>query len=229
MFGLRNTSIFNFTLFTAVQFLVLTLIAMFIYSGGMLNDPSLEHYSFFENFFSDLGRTIGFDEESNAGPRWIFTYSLTMIGFGVAAYFLALPTVLDTNKKAVRNASYFIRIIGLASGIGFIGVAFTPWDLMFGTHVMFVNIGFRGLLFAVLIAIYCIFKTDSFPNNYAYFLSGMCVVLFAYVLLLAFGPHPKDSYNGLVIQAAGQKVIVYLLMIGVLFLTLGAKKSAKNI
>ena len=38
-----------------IQFVVLTVIAMVFYPGGTHGDPTTKGYSFFRNFFSDLG------------------------------------------------------------------------------------------------------------------------------------------------------------------------------
>lgn len=63
----RDRFPYQFVIFAAIQFVALTVIAMFIYPGGTGSDPSLESYDFFRNFFSSLGLTVAPDGE----PNWV--------------------------------------------------------------------------------------------------------------------------------------------------------------
>jgi len=55
-----------------VIFLILNMLAMLTYPGGILHDSSTIGYSFFNNFLSDLGRYLSWSGEHNFYSRIIF-------------------------------------------------------------------------------------------------------------------------------------------------------------
>ena len=63
---------FQFTIFSAILFVVLTIVAMFLYAGGTGTDPDSAGYSFFHNFFSSLGLTIAPNGEPNRASAVLF-------------------------------------------------------------------------------------------------------------------------------------------------------------
>jgi hypothetical membrane protein len=48
---------FIFGMIAAITYAILPLIAMVFYAGGTMVDPNAPGYTFWENFFSDLGMT----------------------------------------------------------------------------------------------------------------------------------------------------------------------------
>jgi hypothetical protein len=206
-----------------VQFFVMTLLAMYFYPGGTVGEPEATQYILIENFFSDLGRTQDFEGNPNLISRGLFTISLTLQGLIVILFFYAIPTLFPKEAKT-KKWMILMTFLGMMSGIGFIGVAHTPWDLGMSIHVFFVNMAFRSLLLAVILMVIRVYKTPYFPNIYGHVLSFVCLALFGYVLLLVFGPAPEASQQGLIIQATSQKIVVYLLILGITFLAYGARR-----
>ena len=49
---------FQLVMWGCGQFIFLTVIAMLIYPGGTRSDPDAPGYTFFHNFFSELGFTV---------------------------------------------------------------------------------------------------------------------------------------------------------------------------
>lgn len=216
------------TVLGGLQFLAMTLLAMYFYPGGTIGNPEASQYIFTENFFSDLGRTQDFEGNSNSISRGLFTTSLMFQGVVVILFFYALPALFPKDSKT-KKWMLLMSFLGMLSGAGFIGVAHTPWDLGLPIHVFFVNMAFRALLLATILMLVRIYKTSYFPNIYGHVLSLVCLVLFAYVLLLVFGPAPEASRQGLIIQATSQKVVVYLLIFGITFLAYGARNVKPEI
>ena len=70
----------------AIQFIIIPIIAMFFYGGGTAWDPAAEGYIFWQNFFSDLGRTFAYNSVENAISSLLFNGSLGL--FGVALVLL---------------------------------------------------------------------------------------------------------------------------------------------
>ncbi len=226
----RNLSriAFRFTFWMGIFFIPLSFMAMLFYPGGTVHNHSAETYLFFENFFSDLGRTIGFREESNLISCLLFNGSLSLLGIGMVFLFFSSVSLFPEDKWS-RIISWSMSFLGIISGLCFLGIALTPWDLYYTEHVFFVKIGFRLLLFSCILWAVNIYRTSYYPNLFAHAISMISVVLFAYILLLTFGPSPKESQEGLMIQVAGQKIIVYLLISGIIILSKGAEKVRKQL
>jgi hypothetical protein len=74
---------------------------------------------------------------------------------------------------------------------------------------------FRTFLFAVSIYAYVIFRQHKYPRQYGWVFIAFSVFLAAYLVLLEFGPEATTP-SGLIIQATGQKIIVYVSIISVM-------------
>jgi len=218
----RQQRPFLFTMFACAQFAVLTVVAMFFYPGGTFVDPATKGYSFFRNFFSDLGRTQSHSGASNAVSAILFFVALTLAGLGLAAFFLAMPRFF----RQVRLPHLLSRLgsaAGLVSGLSFVGVAWAPVNLAGGLHRLFVQVAFLAFFVAVLVYITAILRTGTFPNRYARVFGVFVLLLAAYLVLLFFGPTLRSA-GGLVIQATGQKVIVYAALAAAFILAGGARR-----
>ena len=110
---------------------------------------------------------------------------------------------------------------GVLAGICFVGVAFSPADLLLAAHVQFVMWAFRLFPLAVLFYIPAMFIEKSYPRRYAWVFTVFCLMLIGYYLLLTYGPDAK-SPTGLVIQVVGQKVIAYASILSIGIQSLGA-------
>jgi hypothetical membrane protein len=213
---------FLLTMFACVQFVVLTVVAMFFYPGGTFADPATEGYSFFRNFFSDLGRTQAHSGAPNTVSAILFFVALTLAGLGLVLFFLAMPRFF---RQAVMPHRLSRRgsAAGLIAGLAFVGVALAPSDVIGWLHRLFVQVAFLTFFIAVLFYIAAILQTDTYPNRYARIFGVFVLLLAAYLLLLFFGPSLRLTRD-LVIQATGQKIIVYAAITAALILADGARR-----
>ncbi len=216
-------SIFDWTIFGGIQYVVLTIVAMYLYPGSTYHDYTTTHYFFSENFLSDLGRTQTFNGAPNPYSSWIYLFTLSFVGMTTAILFLILPKVL-AKDTLTRFIAYLMVGVGIISGFGFIGIALAPSDTQHTVHMLCVNIGFKGLLFALFLLMIAIYRSKHYSRFYGHVLLGIILLLGFYVLLITIGPNPSDSKNGLIIQVVGQKIIVYSLILGLSFQAYGAKK-----
>ncbi len=200
--------IFYFTIIGSALFIVLTVIAMFIYPGGSLTDPTTKGYSFFSNFFSELGFLVTKSGAVNTPSAVLFITSLTLAGLGLVLFFLAFPQFFQ-GIKAGWTLSLLGSTFGILSGICFVGVAWAPGDVNLDLHVFFVMWAFRLFPVAVFFYAVAIFRQPDYPNSYGWVFIIFGLLLIVYIFLLEFGPSAMDSTTGQFIQAAGQKVIVY--------------------
>jgi hypothetical protein len=227
-------NVFTLTIIACLQFVVLTVLAMAFYpGGGMVNSTTSDvhttgisyttGYSFFKNFFSELGLTH-VKGQSNVVSAGLFITALTLAGAGLTIFFAAYPQFFNrtTTGKAL---SWIGSIFGMVAGISFIGVAFTPADLFIDAHTTFVMWAFRSFMLAAVIYSIVMLREPHYPKKNALVFVIFAILLILYVLLLTFGPS-SHTLNGLIIQATGQKIIVYASIISVLIQAWGAKKYA---
>jgi predicted anti-sigma-YlaC factor YlaD len=90
----------------------------------------------------------------------------------------------------------------------FIAAAFLPTDLYRRMHNLCVNAAFLMFLIAVVLLFLAILLQPGFPRRFAWIFGLFLVLLAGYILLLIFGPAARTP-AGEIIQATGQKIIVY--------------------
>ncbi len=191
----------------ASQFTILTILAMIFYGGGTLNDPSSKYYSFFENYFSDLGRVNNHLGSSNLISYILFSIALIAIGLLSIPLFISGPLIME-KKSISQKLSVIGSITGIFSAICYIGIAFTPYDVLGGAHIIFVILAFGSAFYMVLFYIPAFILNKDFPNRYVLTLIIFEIILASYIGLIFFGPS-SDTLEGLLIQATGQKIVVY--------------------
>jgi len=206
--------VYRFAFIGCGLFVLLTVIAMFTYPGGTFTDRTTVGYDFFHNFFSDLGRVTAPNEEPNTASMILFILALTIVGIGMILFFIAFRNFF-TSDRTGKWISLIGSIVGVATGLCFVVIAFAPYDLFFDIHYQSVFWAFRTFLVAVGIYAYVIFRQNNYPRNYGWIFVVFTLFLAGYMGLLEFGPEATTN-SGLVIQATGQKIIVYVSIISVM-------------
>lgn len=225
--GFWTKTVFQIVVLACLTFVVVTVVAMFTYAGGTNADHNHPGYAFFTNFFSDLGRTIAYNDQPNSLSMFLFSSALTFAGLGLALFFIAFARFFPTPRWA-QVLSLLGSLFGVASALCFIGVAFTPADLAPAAHGTFVRFAFGLFPVAVICYIPVILKRDFYPNIYAISFIAFAAILILYFALISFGPRASTP-EGLLIQATGQKVIVYASILSILFQALGALNVYKQL
>lgn len=210
-----------------VQFIVLTTIAMFYYPGGTYTNHDAVGYSFWYNFFSDLGRRATFSGASNTVSHILFVTALCFAAFALALAFAALPQLFAKVKSAKRLAALG-SIVGIISVISYIGIAAFPADLHLPTHKLFVYIAFTAFLLVVALYSAAILRHKFYPNAYAYTYLAFAVVLALYLVLLFAGPKVESSWGNR-IQATGQKIVVYAEIVCMFIQSYGALRLQRRL
>lgn len=217
--------IYFLTMAGCVQFVILTLIAMILYPGGTHADPTTKGYSFFRNFFSDLGLTETISGDPKFASFLLFTVAMVSAGAALAIFFIAFPKFF-TSSPSGRWFSIFGSIAGTVSGLAFIGVAL-PADLYRQPHTLSVQIAFLAFFVAVLLYIPALFLKRDYPKFYFWVFVVFAVLLGVYIWLLFEGP-AVSAATGLIIQATGQKIIVYAAIISMFIQSYGVWKTTKG-
>jgi hypothetical protein len=205
-------------LYSSVQFVVLSFGAMFFYPGGAMYQPYAHRYLFFQNFFSDLGATLTRRSQGNWVSLILFVAALLPIGISLV---VASPVWRRVIAKPGRGMffGHAAQIISVLSGICYVGIAVTPWNLALGAHMLFVQGAFTLLLgFVVCLTVMQI--QNAWLARYIVSNLIYIVVLAAYVFVLFRGPDLL-TLHGLVFQVIAQKIIVYISILNLAYQTMG--------
>jgi len=208
-----------------VQFILFTFIGMLFYAGGTYLDPSIPGYSFFMNFFSDIGRTVAHSGEPNIIAFVFFNIAFFLVGVMLVPSFLAFPHFFKGNKiefwLAITGS-----LIGLFTAFCLSGITFAPSDINGPAHGWFVRMGFLSGFFISILYSIAIFLNKSYPRRYAYNFTVFTVFLGLYLILLFAGPK-MQTIEGLILNVTGQKIILYTFAICLLIHGYGAWKQEK--
>jgi hypothetical membrane protein len=86
---------------TCILFFLMSGVAMLLYPGGTYVDPITHGYSFFANFFSDLGATRTPSGAANTLSMILFTSALTIVGIGLDISFIALTQFFRDSRSGL--------------------------------------------------------------------------------------------------------------------------------
>jgi hypothetical protein len=208
--------------FGALQFLILTTIAIFLYPGGTIHEPHLQHYSFFYNFFSDLGRTHTFEGASNEVCHLIFKITLTISGICIILFFIALPGLFK--DEISKSLAIITMVFGVLAGLSYIGIGNAPWNVDYWGHRFYVRVGFLAFLAMTLFYTLAIYYEKAYHNRYAFAMAVFAFVLLVQIIIMFCASNAWHSNEALFFQAVAQKVVVYAEIICMLYQSIGAIK-----
>jgi hypothetical protein len=200
---------------------------MFTYAGGTRIDPNTSGYSFFLNYFSDLGRTESFGNP-NTVSSILFFIALMLTSFALAAFFTAIPRVISVKKPDLLKIT---STLGVLSAASFSCVALSPPNLFPLLHDMFVVLGFFLSLIVSSLMFYLFKDLEAIPKIYSYaFLGYVCIILVygavSFVTTLFIGINGAVS---LFLRVTAQKIVIYYMIICFLIQSLGALKNYPSI
>jgi hypothetical protein len=207
-------------------FILLTSVAMLTYTGGAVDNHAAKGYSFTRDFLSNLGMITALSGNPNWVSAVLFFISLAAAGTCLVVFFILFRRFFQATHFE-KVLSLIGSILGVLAGISFIGIAFAPADIARPAHVQFVMWAFRLFPLAVLCYVPVMFVDKRYPKVYAWVFAIFCLLLIGYYLLLTNGPD-FTSPQDLVIQAVGQKIIVYISIISIFVQSLGAYRYLEN-
>ncbi|MHA2184279.1 MAG: hypothetical protein ACXAAI_04690 [Promethearchaeota archaeon] len=208
-----------------IQFIVITFTAMFFYKGGTYIDPSTSFYVFWNNYFSDLGRTIAHSGISNTISFILFTISLSIWGVSQIPFYITLISLFK-KEKGLKSYSILGSLFGFLTGIFYTGIAFTPSDILNLPHDIFVFLGFGSIFLSLILYSIAISRDSSYPNLYAKISVISALILGTYFIILSLVPSSLTPL-GLFIYVVGQKIMIYTLLINGIIQGFGALKQWK--
>jgi len=216
---------YHLLFFSCLLFLFLTTLGMFTFPGGTILDHHTKGYSFFNNFFSELGRW----RTHLGGTKWVSFFSLTFaLLFHAAAMFVFnLHFLKHTNSIQLNKNAYYVALVcGSLFPFFLAGIALTPCDLYLPTHMLCVRIGF-GLLLPLSLAYTVLIRQHHLlPNKYGNVMLTIVVAIALYLVMIFAGPSPRQVPF---VQQTAQKIIVYSMIFSLLYLSGGCKKYLKEV
>jgi hypothetical membrane protein len=221
MLSFWRKQIFGFVAIGCALFVLLTASAMLFYPGGTASDPATAGYSFFTNFFSDLGRTQARNGQLNVIAAPLFILALSLAGASLIAFSLAFAPFF-TRTWVDRALAWLGALAGIGAGVCFIGIAFTPANLDNARHMQLVYLAFETFAAAIILFSVVLERERRYPKRFVMVFSVFAFLLLLYLGLLFGGPSTKTP-QGVLIQATGQKIIVYASIISVLIQALAAR------
>jgi hypothetical protein len=209
--------------YAAIQFVVLTALAMVLYAGGTWFDPTTAHYHFTGNFLSDLGMTRAFSGRANYASSALFCVALATVGGALVAFVWTWREFAFGRRRAIV-VGYAAAVLGTLSGLAFVGVAFTPFDLALNAHNTLVIAAFGLLMLFVAAITFAMWRNGISGARIAANLAYLACVA-GYVALVLRGPR-MSTPHGHTVQVIGQKLIAYASMLHIVYLATTIRRAA---
>jgi len=201
-----------------VLYIIFQTLAMIFYAGGTMDDPSIPGYSFWGNTFSDTGRTVAHNGLSNIISMIFFTIAYSSIAILFIPFYYIFPRLFSESSKENKIA-VIGSIFGYISSICFIGVIFTPADILRPPHMIFAYIAYACIFFMSVAYTISLFLQEKMPKFYGYILALFSIFFFTILMVEIAGLNITR-----LLLVAGQKLNRIAFFVSFTILTYGIIK-----
>jgi hypothetical protein len=210
--AVRTLPLLTFSRWAITVALALFVLAMLLYPGGTVRNPSTRGYTFSENFGSDLGMTVAFNGRSNRASQIVSTVAsvLLMLGLGAGATGVAAVYSASPRRRMWARAAV---LAGLLASSSVLAAFLVPANLHLALHVRLASWGFDIAPLVPLFFAFATARDRRFPIGV---MSGwilLAVVLAAFIAVRV----PLTSDTGLVIQVTAQKLVFVMIAATLLY------------
>lgn len=211
----------------AIQWIILTTVAMAYYPGGTALDPFATGFSFYYNYISDLGVTVVYSGVPNPVSHVMFVVAGIIHSCGLIAYFVGLFVIFHKSNKE-KILGFLGTIFGLIGGGFLFALVFTPRNINFPLHlIVSQSMGvflLIGLLFFTIVAS----SNKELPKKYTIIfpitmLIYLFIILVYLYIVVVLNPDPSST-EGVLIWVVGQKIVLYLFFGSEIIIAYGALK-----
>ena len=210
-------------------FLFFQVLGMLNYPGGTIWNEETTEYVFTKNYFSDLGRYQAHNGEPNYLSMIFFSLSLCLVSLTFILHYVSVLRFFQNDYKRYNNIIALVgTIFSFLGAICLIGTALTPSDLVLDPHVFYANNIFHSFLVTSLMYTIVIYRSELIQNKYAAGYAIFFLSILSYVIILHFGPGPRENQAALIFQVVAQKMIVVIFILSVVYQTFGLDKSFKG-
>jgi len=131
----------------ALVSVLLLVAAMHAYPGGTQWNPYATGNNFWENYLSDLARTVALNGEENALGSALAQSALGALALGLLPFWWLLSQLIPTRPRLGAA----VRSLGYVAGTGALAVALLPADRFSAAHgIAIIAAGVPGLIAAPL-------------------------------------------------------------------------------
>ena len=197
-------------------------VSIALYPGGTYRDHSVQGYSPFQNFLSDLGMTVAYNGGANRLGAACFIASLVLLVVGLGGCVVGFYRQYSSDPKA-RRLARAAALVALLVCLSFVGVAATPENLVMGLHVQLTFFAFRTFLVSAILFTLAAAAYPRAPRRVTVAWSGLTVALAVYVWIQTWGPHVRDP-GGLEVQVIAQKLITIVAILVLLYESVQAER-----
>ncbi len=201
-----------------ILYIIFITLAMIFYAGGTMDDPSIPGYSFWGNTFSDTGRTIAHNGVNNIISMIFFTIAYSSVAILFIPFYYIFPRLFQDSTKENKIAMIG-SIFGYISSICFIGVIFTPADILRPPHMIFAYIAYACIFFMALAYAITLFLQERMSKFYGYILAIFSIFFFTILMVEIAGLNISR-----LLLVAGQKFNRIAFSISFIILTYGVYK-----
>ena len=209
-----------------VFFLLCVFVSALFYPGGNIHDPLQEGYSITHNFLSDLGGYRSHSGLPNLTSFLIFNFSMILFIL-VGISFLFIPKLFKDDIL-----SFTISIIGsvflFLGTFFFAGVGLAPYDLYLDEHIFFALNAFR-LLVPGLVLYFFVLMRSNVSKKYLIMIFILLFFTLSYVVYQIVSDSPLTSIEQMVEQAIIQKIITFVNIVCMFFLSFAFSERLKVI
>jgi len=181
----KNKAVFVMIL-GQVLFVILFFLAMIFYAGGTRDNTTLLGYSFWGNSISDLGRIIAWSGDLNITSMVFLSTALIVYAVFFIPFYLIISK-LFSEGKIEKYASKIGSILGVIFSLSHIGLAFTPADVLYMWHTIFVLIGYICAFVMSVFFTIAFFKNKKFSNIYAIIFALFTIFSFVTEIIALIG------------------------------------------
>ena len=201
---------FIFVIIGSIQYIILTALAMYFYTGGTISNPDSPGYNFWANLFSDLSRTKALSGKSNLISYVITTISGCILACSLLAFVINFPSFFK-DKNREKQLSDAVFMLGIITVVLMFITFLTPWDIYKSIHLTFAA---AYSVCGIIVLILCsaiIYLNENYPNRYAHILVIYSIFAIVYTLLLIISPN-LNTTEGIVFHATMQKISMYMFL-----------------
>ena len=203
-------------------FFLLIFIAMFFYTGGTRDNPSVPGYSFWGNTISDLGRIISYNGGFNIIAMVLFTIAIAALALLSIPLYIVFPKIFSTSKFESISARIG-SLLGYIATIGWIGVLFFPADISNEIHWLFAYVLYIAFFFSGVFYTISLFLNKNISKTFAIIFTLYCIILFISLMIIIGGIFIARTY-----LVVGQKIAHISSLISYTMLGYGLLKYKLN-
>ncbi len=195
-----------------IFFLACVMIAIPLYPGGNMLDPTQSGYDLSRNFLSELGGYNAQSGETNFFSAFFFNMGVFAFSL-VGVAFLFIPRLFAHHHIAFISALIGSSLMVVGCFL-FAAVGLTPYDLYFDAHLFVVLTAFRLIVPATLFFIVA-FSLVNIPRIYlvigvVFLMSNILYVIYQWQF-----ENPRAGESSLIEAVIFQKLIITLCMLNI--------------